>query len=195
VAEHKIIPATYADLEALPPNVVGEILFGSLETHPRPARRHTAAQSRIGGVLTPPFDFGSGGPGGWVFASEPELHLGPHVVVPDIAGWRTEKITGASDGAYFDEVPDWVCEILSPATRTNDLGPKRRIYGNYGVQFMWFVDPPTQTLEVFQLQGKDWLLLNTFVGGDSVRAQPFDAITFSLALFWPFDKPISPQEY
>lgn len=28
-------PTTYADIEALPPDVVGEILFGVLHTHPR----------------------------------------------------------------------------------------------------------------------------------------------------------------
>ncbi len=195
MAEVKSKQATYADIEALPPNMVGEILFGTLNAHPRPARRHVVAASRISGVLGPPFEFGDGGPGGWIIAIEPELHLGPHIVVPDIAGWRAEKLSAVGDGAYFEEVPDWICEIHSPSTRSADIGPKRRIYSTYGVTHLWFVDPPAQTLEVFELRNKDWLLLNTFVGGEDVRAKPFELISFPLGRLWPFDKPISPQEF
>ncbi len=182
-------PATYADIEALPPHVVGEILFGSLQVQPRPARRHSAAASGIGGILTPPFNFGSNGPGGWIILDEPELHLGPHVVVPDLAGWRAERLAGKGDGAYFDEVPDWICEIHSPSTKHIDIGAKRRIYATYEVPYLWYIDPVAQTLEVFKLQENDWLLTHTFVGGQLVTAPPFDAITFDLKLLWPFDKP------
>ena len=182
-------PATYADIEALPPHVVGEILFGSLKVQPRPARRHSAAASGIGGILTPPFNFGSNGPGGWIILDEPELHLGPHVVVPDLAGWRAERLAGKGDGAYFDEVPDWICEIHSPSTKHIDIGAKRRIYATYEVPYLWYIDPVAQTLEVFKLQENDWLLTHTFVGGQLVTAPPFDAITFDLKLLWPFDKP------
>jgi Putative restriction endonuclease len=195
VATPKTKHATYADIEALPPNVVGEILFGSLQTHPRPAPRHAAAASRMGGILSGPFDFGNGGPGGWIILDEPELHLGPHVVVPDLAGWKSERLVGKTDSAWIDVPPDWICEVLSPSTNANDIGPKRRIYATYGVSHLWYVDPLAQTLEVFSLQGKDWLLLNTFVGAEEVRVQPFEAIAFPLSLLWPFDKPIKPQEF
>ena len=82
--------ATYADLEAVPPHLVAEIIFGTLVTHPRPMPRHSTAQSALGAKLGNPFQFGEGGPGGWIFMTEPELHLGPHVVVPDVgdAGHR-----------------------------------------------------------------------------------------------------------
>jgi hypothetical protein len=192
IAKTKI--ATYADIEALPPNVVGEILFGALHAHPRPARRHSAAASGIGGILTPPFNFGNNGPGGWIILDEPELHLGPHVVVPDLAGWTADRLVGKGDGAYFEEVPDWICEVQSPSTRLLDIGPKRRIYATYEVPHLWHVDPISQTLEVFKLQKQDWLLTHTFVGGEDVNAPPFDAITFPLKLLWPFDAPIKPEE-
>jgi Putative restriction endonuclease len=179
--------ATYADIEALPPNMVGEILFGALVTHPRPAPRHAAAMSSLGGVLTPPFSFGSGGPGGWIILIEPEFHLGQHVVVPDIAGWRKERLMNRKELAWFEEVPDWACEVLSPSTRVHDIGAKRRIYGTYGVGHLWYIDPSTLSLEVFQRQKADWLLTHTFIGHEDVCASPFDAITFSLGLLWPFD--------
>jgi Putative restriction endonuclease len=190
MAQSKSKLATYADIEALPPHVVGEILFGSLHTQPRPARRHVVASGRMSGILGPPFEFGQGGPGGWVLAAEPELHLGPHVAVPDLAGWRAERLVGRGDGAYFEEVPDWICEIHSPSTKWVDRGPKRLLYATYAVPYLWYLDPVTQLLEVYKRQDSDWLLTHTFVGGQAVSAPPFDAITFDMKLLWPFDKPL-----
>ena len=184
-------PATYADIEALPPNMVGEILFGSLVTHPRPARRHAVAASHLGMALGPPFSLGTGGPGGWVIVFEPELHLGPHVLVPDIAGWRRERFTETQEGPWFEVVPDWICEVQSPSTRQNDLGPKRRIYATWGVNYLWYVDPAPKSLEVFQRQGESWLLTHTLIDQEAVSAPPFDAISFPLGQLWPVDPPPS----
>jgi Uma2 family endonuclease len=119
-------PATYADIEALPPNIVGEILFGELVTHPRPSPRHAAASSSLSGELAGPFQKGRDGPGGWVFFSEPELHLGPHVVVPDLAGWRRKRLKNYPETNYFELAPDWVCEVLSGSTERRDRASKRQ---------------------------------------------------------------------
>ena len=89
-------PATYADLEELPPNMVGEIIAGELYASPRPAVPHSRAYSRLGGVLMGPFDLGWNGPGGWLIFDEPELHLGEDVLVPDLAGWRRERLPECS---------------------------------------------------------------------------------------------------
>jgi Putative restriction endonuclease len=185
----KTKPATYADIEALPPNVVGEILYGALVTQPRPARRHAAASSILGMTLGPPFSFGNGGPGGWIIIDEPELHLGQHVVVPDLAGWKRERLVGREEGAWFEEVPNWICEVLSPATEVYDRGEKRKIYVEHGVDFLWLLDPRIRNLEVFVRVEKSWLLINSFSGSAAVSAPPFDAISFSLGQLWPFDPP------
>jgi Uma2 family endonuclease len=182
-------PATYTDIEALPKHLVGEILFGHLITHPRPVRRHGGAGSALGVAVGGPYQFGAGGPGGWVFIDEPELHLGPHVVVPDLAGWRRERITEPADKAFFEVAPDWVCEILSPSTEKYDKGDKRRIYALYGVDHLWHLDPRSKVLEVFARQEKSWLLTHTFIDEEEVNAPPFDQLTFSLGLLWPFDQP------
>jgi Uma2 family endonuclease len=186
-------PATYADIEALPPGVVGEILFGALVTHPRPHRRHVGAASALGAISTNAYQFGVGGPGGWIFVAEPELRLGPHIVSPDIAGWRRERMTEPADQAYFEIAPDWLCEVISPRTEKYDKGDKRRIFATYGVTHLWLLDPRAKTLEVFRLQDESWLLTNTFVDAEDVCAPPFDAITFSLGLLWPFDPPSDPS--
>jgi Uma2 family endonuclease len=191
MAEPAKRPATYADIEALPPHVVGEVLFGSLVTHPH--RRHGGVASALGAISTNAFQFGVGGPGGWLFVDEPELRLGPHVTVPDIAGWRRERMTEPADQAFFEIAPDWIGGVLSDGTDKYDKGEKRRISATYGVPSLWHLDPRARTLEVFRLQEEHWLLTHTFVDTEDVCAPPFDAITFSLGLLWPFDPPPAPS--
>ena len=187
-------PATYADLEAVPPHLVAEILFGNLVTHPRPATRHGLAATSLSAELVGPFQRGRGGPGGWIFINEEELHFGPHIVVPDIAGWRRERLPeNAHEGGFIEIAPDWICEVLSPLTEMHDKGSKRRIYALYGVAHLWHLDARSKTLEIFALQNEHWLLTHTFVDQDEVCAPPFTDIAFSLGLLWPFDPPSVPS--
>lgn len=178
-------PASYDDLLALPEHVVGQLVFGVLYASPRPAPRHARAASSLGSELGSPFDRGRGGPGGWVILDEPELHLGEHVLVPDLAGWRRERLPELpTNQAYFDLAPDWVCEVLSPSTAAVDRGDKRKVYETHQVGHLWFVDPEAQTLEILTLDGESYRLVEVFSGGDHVRAVPFDAIELDLAQLW-----------
>jgi len=177
-------PATYADLEELPPNMVGEIITGELYASLRPAIPHTRAASRLGGVLMGPFDLGTNGPGGWVILDEPELHLGSDVLVPDLAGWRSERFPEATRTAALTLAPDWACEVLSPSTEARDRSSKLPVYAREGIQYVWLVDPDVHTLEVFRLVGTNYTLLATHAGEALVRAEPFDAIEFKLKLLW-----------
>jgi Uma2 family endonuclease len=191
MAELAIRPATYRDLEAAPENLVAEIIEGALETHPRPRPRHARATTRLTRQLTNRYEEGEGEPGGWIFIIEPELHLGRDVVVPDLAGWRAERLTAEPEHAFIEIAPDWVCEIISPSTARLDRGPKRRIYAEAGVGHLWLLDPSDGTLEVFALSGPQWLLLNTIQRGEEVRVAPFDAASFPLDDLLPFDAPPS----
>ena len=193
-ADPAIRRATYADLEAVPPHLVAEIVDGRLETHPRPAPRHGLAANRLGIKLGNPFDLGEGGPGGWVFIVEPELHLGPDVVVPDLAAWRRERMPQEPTTAFIETSPDWVCEIVSPSTARLDRGPKRRIYAQAGVPHLWLLDPSDRVLEAFALAAGQWLLLATVEPGDEVRVAPFDAVSFPLNALFPFDEPAPSQK-
>lgn len=192
-ADPAIRRATYADLEAIPPHLVAEIIDGRLETHPRPRFRHAGAAVELSYELTGPYRRGRDGPGGWIFLPEPELHLGKHVVVPDLAGWRSERLPSEPLTAYGEVEPDWVCEILSPATSRLDRGPKRRIYADAGVSFLWLLDPAERQLECFALTVGQWLLQATFQAGDEVRVAPFDAAGFPMDALFPFDEPGSPN--
>jgi Uma2 family endonuclease len=177
-------PATYADLEALPPHVVGEIIAGELHVSPRPAAPHTMAASRLGGELMSPFDRGRDGPGGWIILDEPELHLGEDVLVPDLAGWRRERMPQPPRTAAFSLAPDWLCEVLSPSTAVLDRALKLPVYAREGVRYVWLVDPELRTLEVFRLDGAQYTLVVTHAGKPRVRAEPFGAFELELAYLW-----------
>ena len=177
-------PATYDDLVKLPDNMVAEIVGGELHASPRPAARHAVAYARLGGVLVPAFDQGRGGPGGWCILLEPELHLRSDVLVPDLAGWRRNRMPAVPDVKYFDLPPDWVCEILSPSTSAFDRAQKLGIYAREDVAWAWLIDPLARTLEVLKLQNGRWTILATHVGSEVVRAEPFEAIELELAALW-----------
>jgi Uma2 family endonuclease len=177
--------ATYEDVLAAPENMIAQVLFGVLYTHPRPAAPHAIASSRIGTDLGGPFDRGRGGPGGWVILYEPELHLGADIVVPDLAGWRRERTVAADfAGAFITAPPDWICEVLSPGTEAIDRSDKMDIYAREAVKHAWLVDPVDKTLEVYALDGSRWTRVRVARGDATVRAEPFDAIELTLTSFW-----------
>ncbi len=177
-------PATYQDVLDAPQGLVAELVNGALYTHPRPASRHTRAASALGIEVGGPFDHGRGGPGGWVILDEPELHFGPDVVVPDLAGWRRERMPELPDVPFFELAPDWVCEVLSPSTAGFDRDVKRSVYARASVQHAWLVDPLLRRLEVLRLGPAGYQTVETCHGDEAVRAEPFEALELPLAALW-----------
>jgi Uma2 family endonuclease len=177
-------PARYDDLFSLPENLVGEIINGELYSHPRPAPRHAMASSSVGIEIGSPFQRGRGGPGGWWILDEPELHLSPDILVPNLAGWRRARLPVLPETAWIELAPDWVCEVLSPSTARIDRMVKMPLYAANNVTYCWLVDPSAKTLEAFKLQDGQWLLLASFVNEAEVAVEPFDAVAFPLGSLW-----------
>ena len=183
--------ATRADLQALPENVVGEIIDGVLYTFPRPRPQHAFVEIGLGGELHAAFQQGRGGPGGWWILMEPGLELeGAPEVVPDLAGWRVERVPALPADTPVSIVPDWVCEILSPTTRAHDQLIKRRFYARVGVSYLWFIDPDARTLSVCKLVEGHWFELGVYGYDERIRAEPFDAIELNMADWWLPSAPI-----
>jgi Uma2 family endonuclease len=176
--------ATYDDVLAASPHMVAEIVDGDLILSPRPASRHAAAASTLSEELGPPFKRGRGGPGGWLIIYEPELHFASNVLVPDLAGWRRERMALLPDAPFITLAPDWICEVLSPGSARFDRKKKMPLYGDVGVRNAWLLDPVERTLEVYRLVDAYWSLLATFSDEERVRAEPFDAIELDLGLLW-----------
>jgi len=182
-------PATYQDILHLPENVVGEIIDGDLIVSPRPAPQHALASSSLGIGIGGPFGHGRGGPGGWLILDEPELHLDPHILVPDLAGWRRERMPALPDTAWFTVAPDWVCEVLSPSTAIVDRTRKQDIYREHSVPWLWFVDPTARTIEVLSRTEHGWMVAGTFGGEGEKRIPPFDAVAIDIGLLWDISPP------
>jgi Uma2 family endonuclease len=176
--------ATYDDVLNSPPNMIAQIIEGMLHLSPRPAGAHAAATSALSDELGPPFKRSRGGPGGWLIVYEPEVHLGADILVPDLAGWRRERLPKLPDAPYVTLAPDWVCEVLSPGTTRIDRYEKRAIYAREGVMYLWLVDPRVHTLEVFELINGRWTDAGVYADEAVIRAVPFDAIELQLGLLW-----------
>ena len=180
--------ATYDDLREVPEHLVAEIIDGELLTSPRPASPHALAASAIVSVVFDRFNGppgGAGAPGGWWILVEPELHFGDDVLVPDLAGWRRDRMPAFPDVAGFRLAPDWACEVVSPSTARIDRGRKLRVYARERVGHLWLVDPLARTLEVFRLEDERWVVAATREGSAAVRVEPFDAVEIDMARWWP----------
>ena len=178
--------ATYEDLLQVPDRFIAEIIDGELLTSPRPASPHARSASTITQDLGP-FDRrpGSlGGPGGWWILFEPEVHFGADVLVPDLAGWRRDRMPVLENVPYFEQAPDWVCEVISPSTGRTDRVRKMPIYAHEQVAHIWLVDPLQRTLEVYRLEGQGWFLVGSHGDSESVHAEPFEAIEIDISRWW-----------
>ncbi len=176
--------ASYADVLAAPRHMVAEVIAGVLHTQPRPAVRHAKVSSRLGGRLDGFDADGPDGPGGWWILDEPELHLSGDILVPDVAGWRTETLPELPDAAFLTTPPDWLAEVLSPSTARIDRADKLPVYAREGVGWVWLLDPAARTLEVFRLDGDSYRVHAVWRDDAIVRADPFAAVEIPLAALW-----------
>lgn len=181
---------TYEDILALPEGITGEILDGQLYTSPRPTPVHQHAMSSTIAPLKQKYGWGSGGgERGWIFLTEPQLHLTPQDIVPDVAGWRVEKLPDVPKKVFVEPsitvTPDWVCEILSPSSGRRDRVLKRKIYLELKVGYYWIIDPINQTLEAYKYENPSkWAEVGVYGGEEKAKVEPFDDIEFDLSTLW-----------
>ncbi|HEX7838640.1 MAG TPA: Uma2 family endonuclease [Kofleriaceae bacterium] len=184
-------PPTLADLDALPPGIVGEIIEGVLYTMTKPRMRHQRTGLEIGSGLLGPFDHGHHGPGGWWIVTEPGIEL-PNTpeISPDVAGWRRERMPEMPVDEPIRVVPDWGCEILSKNTRRHDHVVKMPYYARVGVAYAWIVDLEARVLLAQRLESGDWRTIGTYSDETEARIPLFDAISLNVAGWW---SPVAPE--
>lgn len=180
--------ASYQNVVDAPEIMIAELIDGDMYAWPRPGGPHTRVSSALGMDIGTPYDRGHGGPGGWWILFEPELHLDGQVLVPDLAGWRRERMPEIPGDHRFVVPPDWVCEVISPSSEGVDRGKKMRIYAEFSVAWLWLVDPLVRLIQVFTLIDTRWSLTSTFTGEDTVRAEPFPEAAIGLGSIWGPDE-------
>ncbi len=187
--------ATARDLDATPDDGrIYEILDGQMEAQPRPRPEHGRVEAGLSSGLFGPYDRGQGGPGGWWLVVEPEVAFGARdVVVPDLAGWRRERLPELPAGR-IEVVPDWTCEVVSPSSRSRDRVHKSDLYLRTGVRHYWIVDPEARTLEALEAREGVWVRLGGWTDGDTARVAPFEAVEIDVGgLFVPLPPAPAPE--
>ena len=181
--------ATHEDLRSVPENKTGEIIKGELVITSEPSWKPHLAATLLNDMLVPHHLDGEHGSGGWVFRLRPIIELGDSVLVPDLAGWKKERFPQEVVSDWISVVPDWVCEILSEDTVILDKTKKMPIYAQYGLSYLWLIDPQHKTLGLvsayeLDLQSGLWAWLGGHFDGDKMRSVPFQEIEFEFsALF------------
>jgi Uma2 family endonuclease len=185
----KLHQATLADLLAIPEqDRRHEIVDGVLYPKEAATVKHGGAQGRIFRKLGP-YDRKPGGrsPGGWLLATEAEVLLAADQVYrPDVVGWRRERMAELTTEFPARVRPDWVCEVLS-TNRRRDLIEKKRGYHAAGVGHYWIVDPVEEMFEVHRWSVDGYIEVAVGLRGETVRAEPFDAIEIRVAILFGDD--------
>ncbi len=185
-------PSTVADVLAMPEaERRHEVIDGEIVQKEAATGEHGAAQINIATSLNGPFGRRPPGgppdrPGGWWFATEVEIRFGEHLLRPDVAGWRRERVAERPRGCPVEALPDWTCEILS-TNRVNDLVRKKRIYHEHRVPHYWIADPAEGTLAVQRWSADGYVEVVSAVRGERVRAEPFDALELPVGVFFGDD--------
>jgi Uma2 family endonuclease len=142
-----------AQLELEPETVQGEIASGVHLMSPRPRGRHGASLGNLFAELRARFGVSEGGvPPDWLFIIEPEIRSERTFsrLVPDVAGWRRSTSGWPDlDTTPIVLIPEWVAEMLSPATEASDRAEKAPAYGAMGVGWLWLLDADKRTIETF----------------------------------------------
>jgi Uma2 family endonuclease len=176
--------ATYQDVIDAPEHKVAEIIDGTLYLSPRPPFGAARAKQNLLQQLWRPYEHGEAGAGRWWLLREPEFSMGTDVLVPDLVGWRRERLPVLPDASGTDLPPDWVCEALTPVTRALDLTLKRRAYARAGIPHLWQIDDEARLLEAFTLDAGQWRLVAALRDDQEVCLAPFKAVAFSLGELW-----------
>lgn len=174
--------ATAADLAALPEDVSAEVVGGLLLPLPLPSFEHGDALATLTELLSPFRSRRAGLPGGWWMASAVDVELeATEVYCPDLVGWRWERVASRPRGSPIQVRPDWMCEVLSPATARRDRVEKLRALHRCGVPHYWLVDPHERTVHGLTWGLEGYVISAVAADRERVRIAPFDAVTLSLS--------------
>jgi Uma2 family endonuclease len=171
---------TVADLD---PDSRDELIDGVIVEKAAPLTTHGQAQAEVTTWALSHFRRGPpGGGAGWWIATEVHVQMTPgRVVCPDVVGWRKDRHPTLPDDWPQRVMPDWICEVLSASNATHDLGTKVALYAEARIAHYWVLDPTLRRVLVYRWTERGYLVVVNATGGDTVRAEPFDAIEVKVA--------------
>jgi Uma2 family endonuclease len=105
-------------------------------------------------------------------------------VEPDLVYVSKERMHIVTERGVFG-APDLVVEVLSPRTRSRDLGSKKRRYAAAGIPHYWILDPRPRTLTAFRLGADGYAETGSYAPGDTFRPDLFPGLEVPTADLWP----------
>lgn len=173
----------YEEILRLPEGLTGEILEdGVLRVMSRPGKRHRRAALACLDALSG-VNANLRGTGWWIEVEAEIRLLQERLAVPDLAGWRVERVPDLPDENPLTVLPDWCCEILSPRTARDDKRLKLPLYARAGIPWIWQVDPILQLIEVYQPINGLPALVTTAQEAEKCVLPPFE-LEISLDGWW-----------
>ena len=152
---------------------IAELIDGEVVVN-SPSFRH----QRVGDeLLYRLLSWAKASPGRGVVSTTVDVKLdGGNVYCPDIF-WFSEDRQPHIDDVRLPRLPDLAIEVLSPSTRSNDLGKKRVRYEEQGLPELWLIDPRPEAnpvIRVFRrtLPGAPTFDLNLMLRVDHVLGSP-----------------------
>jgi Uma2 family endonuclease len=146
---------TYADYRQWPEDVRYELIAGlAYAMGPAPARRHQEVALEVARQIADALE-----------GSPCRPYIAPFDVRLPQAGESDDQvdtvvqpdISVICDKAKLDEhgcrgAPDWIVEVLSPATAGHDQIVKRALYERVGVREYWLVHPVDRVVSIYLLE-------------------------------------------
>ena len=161
---------TIADLDVMPDDGNRyEIIEGELIVSRAPSLLHQIIVSNIIALIRNYLDTNSIGivvPGPGVIFND------VNGVIPDVVFVSNEKRGEIAFGEKLTGAPELVIEILSPGAENErrDRAVKRQLYGRFGVEEYWIVDPVNRFIEVYHLEEQMLVLTGSYTHQDQISS-------------------------
>lgn len=171
---------TVADLNLLPDDHKRYELFeGEIFVSRDPSLSHQVVLDNLVTLLK---NFLSTRDLGRIWSTPGVIFDGLNAAMPDIAFVANEHLAKIVSGDKITGAPDLMIEILSEGAENvrRDRVVKRQVYGKFGVSEYWIVDRFERTIEIYQLQEEQLLLVATLREDDVLTSASLPGLSFEV---------------
>lgn len=147
--------------------VNAEFINGKIVMHSPVRRRHWKAVTRLSARLS---RFSEENDLGEVGSEKVMIRLTRNDYEPDICFFHKARAAAFTDHQLLFPAPDFIVEVLSDSTKTNDYGVKMTDYAAHGVQEYWIIDPDEHFVEQYLLHEGEYRLNQRIVENGVIRS-------------------------
>ena len=157
-----------------------EFINGKIIMHSPAKDKHTNARENLGGLLRFYVTLKELGK---LYSETALVSFIRNDYLPDIVYFSNKKAKYFTPDTWKYPAPDFVVEVLSKSTKSNDRGIKKEEYAANGAQEYWLVDPDKKLMEQFILnkKKKEFELFAEKEKDELIECQVIKGLIFSVA--------------